>query len=78
MRQGLKFKARQDRRVLGQAKVGGVFTFQLESNRFPQILREFIQRFALRDDRQVEAFSDELILASENVNLDDFLHLGPW
>jgi hypothetical protein len=77
MRQGLKFKASQDRRIVSQAKVGGIFTFQLESDRFPQILRQLIQRFSLSNDGQVEALGDELALASENVDLDDFLHLAP-
>ena len=48
-----------------------VFTFQLESDLFPQILRQFIQRFSLSHDGQVEALGDELILASENMDLDN-------
>lgn len=76
MRQRLKFKARQNGRVVSQAKVGEVFTRQLESNRFPQILCQFVQRFSLSNDGQIEALGDELILASENVNLDNFLHLA--
>jgi len=48
----------------------------LEGNRFPQILRQFIQRFSLGNDGQVEALGNELVFASENVNLDNFLHLG--
>jgi len=71
MRQRLKFKAGQNGRVVSQAKVGEVFTLQLESNRFPQILRQFVQRFSLSNDGQVEALGDELIPASENVNLDN-------
>jgi len=39
MRQRLEFKARQDGRIVGQAKVGEVFTFQLVGDRSPQILR---------------------------------------
>jgi hypothetical protein len=78
MRQRLKFKARQDGRIVGQAKVGGGFTFQLDSNCFPQILRQFIQRFSLSNYGQVEALGDEMTLAFENVNLDNFLHLAPW
>ncbi len=69
MRQRLKFEARQDGRIVSQAKVGGVFTLQLESDRFPQILREFVQRFSLSNDGQVEALGDEMTLAFENVNL---------
>jgi len=78
MRQRLKFKARQDGRIVGQTKVGEVFTFQLKSDRFPQILRELIQRFSLSNYGQVEALGDEMTLAFENVNLDNFLHLAPW
>ncbi len=78
MRQRLKFKARQEGRIVGQAKVGEVFTFQLEGNRLPQILRQFIPRFPLSYDGQVEALGDELTLTPENVNLDNFLHLAPW
>ena len=78
MRQRLKLKAGQDRRIVSQAKVGEVFTFQLESNRFPQILRQFVQRFSLSNDGQVKALGDELVLAPENVNLDNFLHLLAW
>jgi hypothetical protein len=78
MRQRLKFKAGQDGRIVNQVKVREVFTFQLESNRLPQILRQFIQRLSLSNDGQVEALGDEMILASENVDLDNFLHLAPW
>jgi hypothetical protein len=46
------------------------------ANRFPQILRQFVQRFSLSNDGQIEALGDELVLASENVNLDNFLHLA--
>ncbi len=53
MRQGLKFKTSQNGRIVSQAKVGEVFAFQLESDGFPQILRQFIQRFPLSDDGQV-------------------------
>jgi hypothetical protein len=77
MRQRLKFKARQDGRIVRQVKVGEIFTFQLQGNRFPQILRQFIQGFSLSNDGQVEALGDEMTLASENVNLDNFLHLAP-
>jgi hypothetical protein len=66
----------QNGRIVSQAKVGEVFTFQLESDSFPQILRQFIQRFSLSNDRQVDALGHELALAFENVNLDDFLRLG--
>ena len=69
MRQRLKFKARQDGRIVGQAKVGEVFTFQLESDRFPQILRQFVQCFSLSNDGQVEALGDEMALAFENMDL---------
>jgi len=48
------------------------------SDRFPQILRQFIQRFSLCNNGQIEALGDELTLAFENVNLDDFLHLATW
>ncbi len=71
MRQRLKFSARQNERIVSQAKVGEVFTLHLESNRFLQILRQFVQRFSLSNDGQVEALGDELIPASENVNLDN-------
>jgi hypothetical protein len=46
----------------------------LESNRFPQILRQCIQRFSLSHDGQVAALGDEMALAFENVNLDNFRH----
>ena len=64
--------------IVCQAKIGGVFTFQLKSNRFLQILRQFIQRFSLSNYGQVEALGDEMVLALENVNLDNFLHLARW
>ena len=76
MHQRLKFEAGQDGRIVSQTEVGGVFTFQLEGNRFSQILREFVQRFSLSNDGQVEAFGDEVSLAFEDVNLDNFLHLA--
>lgn len=74
MCQRLKLKARQDGRIVRQAKVSEVFTLQLESNRLPQILCQLIERFSLSNDRQVEAFGDEIVLASGNVTLDDLLH----
>ena len=76
MNQRLKLEAGQDGRIVSQTKVGGIFTFQLKSDRFPQILRQFIQRFSLSNDGQVEALGDELALAFEDVNLNDFLHLA--
>ncbi len=76
MHQRLKFEASQDRRIVCQTEVGGVLTLQLESYRFPQILCQFVQRFPLGNHGQIEALGDELALASEDVNLDDFLHLG--
>ena len=78
MRQRLKFKTSQNGRAVREAKVGKVFAFQLERNRFPQILRQFIERLSLSNDGQVQALGDEMGLTPENVNLDDFLHLASW
>ena len=78
MGQRLKFKARQDGRIVSQSKIGQFFTIQLKSARLPQILRQFIQRFSLGDYGQVEALGDELTVALENVNLYNFLHPPSW
>ena len=76
MRQWLKLKTRQDRGIVGQPKIREVCSLQLKSYRLPQVLRQFIQRLSLSNDGQIEAFGDEVSLAFEDVDLNNFLHLA--
>jgi hypothetical protein len=54
---------RQNGRVALQSQLSQILAIQVKSNRFLYVGCEFIQGFSLSDDRQVEAFSDILLVA---------------
>jgi hypothetical protein len=57
IRQWFNFKTRQDGWFVSQPEIRKILAFQLKTNRFPQIVSQFIESFSLSDNRQVDALS---------------------
>jgi hypothetical protein len=61
---GFQLVARQDRRVFGKPALTRVFALKPQRHGLPQITHQLIECGCLCNHRQIEAFRDEIFLAS--------------
>jgi hypothetical protein len=74
MRGGFDLDAHENRGLIHQTERSRIFSFELERDRFLQIVGKFIKGLALRDDGQVKTLRYEVGFALVNMNLDDLFH----